>query len=85
MYIPKQMYMYIYTHTYIYTCIHIYPHLVWFWIFEFGVQGPGRGACSARLSRSNPCIMNTPPSQGIGAVSLISDGMAPIPCGKSYS
>ena len=30
-------------------------------------------------------IMNTIPPQGVGAVSLISDGMAPIPYGESYS
>jgi len=29
--------------------------------------------------------MNTIPPQGIGAVGLISDGMAPIPYGESYS
>ena len=29
--------------------------------------------------------MNTISLQGIGAVSLISDGMAPIPYGESYS
>jgi len=29
--------------------------------------------------------MNTIPPQGIGAVSLISEGIAPIPYGKSYS
>ena len=30
-------------------------------------------------------IMNTIPPQGIGAVCIISEGKAPIPCGKSYS
>jgi len=29
--------------------------------------------------------MNTIPPQGVGAVSLVSDGVAPIPYGELYS
>ena len=38
-----------------------------------------------QLSSRRVFVMNTIPPQGIGAVSLISDGMAPTPYEESYS
>jgi len=57
------------------------PGTVGSWVYRHGrsrIQAPV--ISSRRIFRRN-----TIPPQGIGGLSLISEGKAPIPCGKSYS
>ena len=60
---------------------------------SIGCSGPHsfcRGCYVKVLEKKKECptrryIVDTIPPQGIGAICLISDGMAPIPNGESYS